>query len=328
MSEVYFLKDFTKLEEKTKEVLKGFFPIGTKAVTKIHFGEPGNIHAFRPSDLEPLVKAMKYLGVEIVFLDTPVVYNSPRNSVAGYEEVVKDGGWNKLAGFVISGDYVKIKTKDFIAEVAKELTEAENVMVVSHVKAHGCCGVGGTIKNLGMGGVSRETKKIEHSLAKPKFISECVGCGTCVSLCPVHAIEMIDGKAKFDLEKCIGCSVCQENCSFNCLAPEAFPFDDLLAQAAAAVINSFAGKAYYINFLKNIARKCDCSSDSGGLISSDIGILFSDNPVAIDRASVDLVNQANGEDLFKTVTNKDPLAHIDAAANYINKETDYKLIVI
>lgn len=40
----------------------------------------------------------------------------------------------------------------------------------------------------------------------------CVGCGVCHQICPVKAIEMIDGKPKIDRDKCIRCFCCQEFC--------------------------------------------------------------------------------------------------------------------
>jgi hypothetical protein len=94
------------------------------------------------------------------------------------------------------------------------------------------------------------------------------------------------------------------------------------------VINNFPEKVFYINFLKNIVKNCDCASDPGGIISEDIGILFSDNPVAIDKASVDLVNKANGKDLFKEIHGKDPLLHLEFAGKYTGKKWDYELIKI
>lgn len=41
---------------------------------------------------------------------------------------------------------------------------------------------------------------------------DCIGCGTCVERCPVHAIELVDGVAAVDGEMCIGCGVCAPTC--------------------------------------------------------------------------------------------------------------------
>lgn len=41
---------------------------------------------------------------------------------------------------------------------------------------------------------------------------KCLGCGACVAMCPVEAIELVDGVAKIDQEKCISCGACQGSC--------------------------------------------------------------------------------------------------------------------
>ncbi len=48
---------------------------------------------------------------------------------------------------------------------------------------------------------------------KPWIIQEtCAGCGVCEENCPVHAIEIADGKARIDGKKCIRCYCCHELC--------------------------------------------------------------------------------------------------------------------
>ena len=41
---------------------------------------------------------------------------------------------------------------------------------------------------------------------------KCIGCGTCVAICPVEAISFVDGKAKIDRNKCIHCGSCEASC--------------------------------------------------------------------------------------------------------------------
>jgi hypothetical protein len=325
MNKVFYLKDFNKIEEASKKILEDAFSPNSKVMVKIHFGEPGNKTAFFPKDIEPLVKAMKSLGLTPVFIDTPVKYDSPRSSVEGYTKSVKERGYDKLTDFIISDSYIEKEGKDFKVEVCKELVKAENVLVVSHVKGHPCCGFGGAVKNLGMGGVSKDSKGIEHELGQPVFVGECIGCGTCAKHCFFGAITMENGKANIDLNKCSGCSLCQEVCPAKCLAPKKANFDDLLAQGAAAVVNNLPKRTFYINYIKNITEGCDCPQDSGKIIAQDMGILFSDNPAAIDKASVDLINLKNGKDIFKELHHKNPLAHVDFLSRYTDKSTDYSL---
>jgi hypothetical protein len=328
MAKVYFLKQFNSLESKTRDILNNFYQNGSKIIVKIHFGEPGNNYAFKPSDIEPIIKALKFLGLSPVLIDTPVAYNSIRNTVKGYEQAVKERGYGVLTDFLISDKYQEIKTKDFIAKVCEELIRAKNVLVISHIKGHACAGFGGAIKNLGMGGVSKETKALEHGLAKPQKVSSCQGCGLCTQICPAQALKMVDNQVEIDLNSCWGCSICQIHCPAKCLKPQKALFDDLLAQGAAAVINNLPKNTFYINIIKNITKLCDCEKNPGKIISPDIGILFSDNPVAIDKASIDLVNQINGYEIFRETSHKDPLLHVKFTQEYIKKKWDYEIISV
>ena len=322
MTTVKFLQDKSKLESVSRNIFSTYYPKNQDILVKIHFGEPGNKTAFFPKDIEPIINALKSLGLRPTFIDTPVAYDSPRNTVAGYEQVVRDRGYDKLAPFIISDNFIEIKTKDFTAKVCKELTEAQNLLVISHVKGHECAGFGGAIKNFGMGGMLPESKKNIHGLCQPLFTeSSCTGCGTCARLCPAHAIEIINGKARVDLEKCYGCSICQINCPTHSLNPKLAIFDDLLAQGAAACINNLPKNSYYLNFIQNITKSCDCESNSCEILAPDRGVLFSDNPIAIDQASIDII----GKEIFENSNHKDPTLQIKYAQGYTKFTADYQL---
>ena len=65
--------------------------------------------------------------------------------------------------------------------------------------------------------------------------------------------------------------------------------DDSVASAVAE-----EGKQLYVNFITQVSPSCDCYGHSDAAIIPDIGILASRDPVALDRACADLVNQAQG----------------------------------
>lgn len=50
-------------------------------------------------------------------------------------------------------------------------------------------------------------------------VARCTGCGTCVEVCPVGAIALIDGKACVEEEPCTGCGVCVDACPEGIIQP-------------------------------------------------------------------------------------------------------------
>ena len=68
------------------------------------------------------------------------------------------------------------------------------------------------------------------------------------------------------------------------------PFVKRLTEYAYAAVADKQGRVIYINFLTNIVPDCDCCGMSDAPIVRDIGFLASDDPVALDKASYDLIN--------------------------------------
>ena len=328
MDKVYFLKNFNDLNSATSKWLSIFTFDGSEMTIKLHFGEPGNKTAIFPSDIKPIIDALKSLKFNSTMTDTPVAYDSQRHTVEGYTQAAEDRGYAELGTIKIAQNYQDFKTKDLTVHVAEDLIKAKNLLVISHTKGHPCSGFGGAIKNFGMGGVGIQSKHDQHNFCKPKWVAKCQGCGTCALLCPAKAIEMKDGKAEINLDTCWGCSICEIQCAFHSLAPEKAFFDDLLAQSASAVINNLPKNTFYINIIKNITKFCDCDSDSGEIIGQDLGILLSQNPIAIDQASVDLINKNEGKNIFEEFNHKDPYLHINYAQNYTNFKNKYELVEI
>jgi uncharacterized Fe-S center protein len=67
-----------------------------------------------------------------------------------------------------------------------------------------------------------------------------------------------------------------------------------MAEYAVGVAKTKQGRLAFINFITDVSPQCDCYPFSDTPIVPNLGILFSTDPVAIDKASVDLINKSPG----------------------------------
>ncbi len=178
---------------------------------------------------------------------------------------------------------------------------------MSHFKAHELSGFGGALKNVGMGCATREGKLIQHSTVAPKInIASCKGCKLCLDYCSVKAISMKAKKAFISEDSCIGCGECIVICPHKAIeiqwneSPDIF--QKKMVEYAAGALAGKKRKAIFLNFLLQISPACDCYPNSDAPIVRDIGIVASTDPVAIDTASCDLVN--NEESIPNTAIKK------------------------
>lgn len=106
-------------------------------------------------------------------------------------------------------------------------------------------------------------------------------------------------------------------------------FLEAMADAASSVVKYFDGKAVYINVMKNMSVDCDCCAVAEDPCMKDIGMLASDDPIAIDRACLDLVYASDdpGRDhLIERIESRNGAHTIDAAAALGFGEKEYSLI--
>lgn len=106
-------------------------------------------------------------------------------------------------------------------------------------------------------------------------------------------------------------------------------FLESMADAASSVVKYFGGNAVYINVMKNMSVDCDCCAVAEDPCMKDIGILASDDPIAIDRACLDLVYASDdpGRDhLIERIESRNGAHTIDAAKALGFGETEYTLI--
>lgn len=108
-------------------------------------------------------------------------------------------------------------------------------------------------------------------------------------------------------------------------------FLESMADAASSVVNFFEGRAVYINVMKNMSVDCDCCAIAEDPCMKDIGMLASLDPVAIDKACLDLVYAADdpGRDhLIERIESRNGAHTVDAAADLGIGTKDYELIEI
>ena len=230
---------------------------------------------------------------------------------------------------------VKINEK-FIrsAMVAKLFLEVDAIIAISHFKGHMMTGFGGALKNIGMGCASRQGKLQQHSDVSPRSSSKnCTGCAECLKDCPVEAITMVNKKSVVDSSKCIGCAACIAKCKFEAMDVEwesgAGNIQEKMVEYAKAALLGKEKKRGFINFAIKITKECDCLAKDDPRISPDIGILVSNDPVSIDKASLDLVIRACGKDIFKEAHPlRDGFRQLGHASDIGLGSLDYELIEI
>jgi uncharacterized Fe-S center protein len=314
-------KDLSKFIEKINpEIARTFDGCGTIAV-KLHFGEPGNKFALAPEQVKSLTDALQTLGLNYFLYDSSVAYGGPRGNSKTHKEAAIAKGWGDLGEIRTNDDSITHEGEHMSYQVISELSNADGVLVVSHFKGHVCSGFGGAIKNLGMGALALESKSAIHEGAKPVVEGECNQCGTCVEACPIDGIRL-EEYPHFDT--CFGCSECIKICPEQTLRVKLAFFDELLADGAAVAVSTFR-KAYYINYLTNIAESCDCDPGAKSIIAPDAGYLAASDGVAIDQASYDIVSKQAGEDVFLKHNNKAGTEQIIAAQKFGMGSAAYEL---
>lgn len=106
-------------------------------------------------------------------------------------------------------------------------------------------------------------------------------------------------------------------------------FLESMADAAEAVVRHFNGNMVFINVMKNMSVDCDCCSVAEDPCMADIGILASLDPIAVDRACLDLVYSSDdpGRDhLLERIESRNGAHTVDAAAELGFGSKDYELV--
>lgn len=321
-----------KMERLCKElsVIKNIRKGELVAIT-LHFGERGNTGFIRPLYIRRVVDIVREAGGKPFLTDANTLYRGERSNAVDHINLAMEHGFTYAcvnAPIVIADglkgrDYVEVETggKYFKkAKISSAAYHADSLLSVAHVKGHMLFGFGGAIKNVGMGLGARSGKQMMHADLVPKIVSKkCVGCGLCVEWCPTDSLILKDRKGRkvplseLQPKTCIGCGECVVTCPHEAIkiswsgAPQSV--QEKTVEFAWAVAKDKPGKIGAINFLMDISPDCDCLGRSDASIVADIGILASDDMVAVDKASIDLINRQPS--LEGTAIPHDKLAEAD-----------------
>lgn len=108
-------------------------------------------------------------------------------------------------------------------------------------------------------------------------------------------------------------------------------FLEAMADAAASVIDYFDGNLAYVNVMKNMSVDCDCCAVAEDPCIADIGVLVSDDPVAIDQACVDLVyacSDPGKPHLIQRIESRNGIHTIEAASALGLGSRQYEIVEI
>ncbi len=274
---------------------------------KIHFGEPGNLSYIRPNYAARLVQFLQKKGAKVFLTDSNTLYLGRRSNAVDHLQSAMGNGFNPIAvpcPVIIADGLKAIDFREIVidceycksAKIGSAIADADIVISMTHFKGHEQTGFGGSLKNLGMGSASAAGKMDMHSSSKPVIETKnCTSCGQCIKYCASNAIEFnTNKKAIINYERCVGCGQCIAVCQFDAAQVVWNSSSDItnckIAEYSLAVIK---GKPnFHINFIMDISPLCDCWGHNDAAIVPNIGIAASFDPVALDKACVDMVTDA------------------------------------
>jgi len=290
-SKVYFTKNISK-----ENLVKLYEVLGKelpgKVAVKVHSGEEGNQNYLRPELLEDIIK---YINGTVVECNT--AYGGERNTTEKHLKTIERHGWNKLFKF----DLMDEEEPDMVLPVKNGIHLKENFVGKNMVNYDSML-VLSHFKGHPMGGFGGALKQLS------------IGCASSRGKAWIHSAGT--NKDQYTLWDNL---------------PKQDDFLESMAEAASSVVDYFNGNMVFINILANMSVDCDCCAVAEDPCLEDIGIMISLDPVAIDKACVDMVNISDdpGKDHFmERVNSRNGIHTIDRAYELGVGNIEYELIEI
>ncbi len=222
-----------------------------KVAVKISTGEPGGKNYLKPALIKNLVQR-----VDGTIVECNTAYAGRRNTTEAHLEAAREHGFFDIANVDImdAEGEIKIPVKDTTHIkyniVGKNLATYDFMINLAHFKGHAMGGFGGVLKNQSIGNASSRGKAYIHSAGRNEEVAKIW---------------------KFTDDQ-IG-------------------FLESMAAAAQSVHDYFGNgeRIIYINVMNNMSIDCDCDSHPAAPLLKDVGILASTDPVALDKACLDIV---------------------------------------
>lgn len=256
---------------------------------KVHSGEAGNQNYLHPEFYKNIVS---HVNGTIVECNT--AYDGARNTTEKHQKLLEDHLWTKYFNVDLLDAEEDLKLDIPNGKVIKENYVGKNIEKYNSmlVISH--------FKGHPMGGYGGSLKQLS------------IGCASTAGKCLIHTAGKTNNQTKL----------------WDNIAPQD-RFLEAMADAASSVINHFNHNMAYINVMCNMSVDCDCCAVAEDPCLKDIGILASLDPVAIDKACIDLVSSSNDpgkEHFLERVNSRHGTHTIEAAEELKCGSTDYELI--
>jgi uncharacterized Fe-S center protein len=347
-SKVYFTDMHTTMNENLQQKLTrliktagiGQIDFDKKyTAIKMHFGEPGNLAYLRPNYAKTMVDIVKELGGKPFLTDCNTLYVGGRKNSLDHLDSAYVNGFSPFSTgcHIMIGDGLKgtdevlvpVKGGKYVkeAKIGHTIMDADVFISLTHFKGHEAAGIGGTLKNIGMGCGSRAGKMEMHSSGKP-YISkdDCIGCGQCAKNCAHSAITIKNKKSSIDHDKCVGCGRCIGVCPVDAVKPASDESNDILnkkiVEYSCAVLDGRPN--FHVSLVIDVSPYCDCHAENDVPIVPDVGMFASFDPVALDLACADAVNRQPA--ITDSLLDKNGNTNHDHFTD-VSPETDWKMLI-